>query len=215
MGLLIDFYTGDTDQIVSAWKSNNADKLVGGEIVSAQADLSFHLSAEDLDRLVLSACSLLRRSPITFEQSIETDFMVIPAANPEKGIHAMTYAFTDLFATVTVDQAATLYEMWVAQMPEPDEPSSRSVLKMYVERFRRVMQNALFTAVLAPILAVYWLFSPSFRRERTKNKLTRREAKEKGIATPEYTLKEATVALITTCQTAKAQGSRVIYAWSL
>jgi hypothetical protein len=214
MGLLIDFYTGDTNQIVTAWKSNNAEKLAG-EIVSAHADLSFHLSAEDLDLLVLSACRLLRRTPMTFEQSIETDFMVIPAADPEKGIHAMTHAFTDLFATIPVDQATALYEMWVAQMPKSDELPPRSVLQIYVERAQRVMLDALFTAVLAPILAAYWLFSPSFRRERRQNKLKRREAKEKGTTTPEYTLKEATVTLITTCQTAKAQGSRVIYAWSL
>lgn len=213
MGLLIDFYTGDAEKIINAWRRGDTDVLAQRNIVYSRADLSFHLSPEDLDRLMLAGSNLLGRPPMIFERAIQEDILLIPTADPEKGIHQMADSFASLFADIQPDQAATLYEMWTAQMPEPSPHPSAS--RRFSRELRKHLLDALFCLLLGPILATYWLFSPSFRKERRQNKAKREAAKKEPTAVPKYTLKDAVVDLIITCKTAKERRTTVLYAWSL
>lgn len=213
MGMLMDFYAGDAEKIVNALNKGDADMLANGRVVAAHADLSFNLSAEDLNQLVVAACALRHYPAMSFDQFIHATITVNPEADPEMGIHEMAQSFTDLFAAIPLDQAPTLYETWIAHIPDPPKAATPGLMKKWVFRIQSGMMEGLFYLVLTPILAVYWLFSPSFRKERRQNKLKREAAKAETVA--EYTLNEAVSALITTCQTARAQGTKIIYAWSV
>jgi hypothetical protein len=215
MGMLIDFYTGDTGRIIDALKGSNWDKLARGGIVSAHADLSFHLWPDDLDQLVRCACALLNRPTMTFAQSIQSDIVLCPPDAPEGGVHEMSNAFIDLFAAISPDQSASLCEMWLAQMPEPP-PVPRPT---GIQRFMRGIQDrfvyVVCAAVFIPLLAAYWLFSRRLREARRQGKRKRAMAGKKTTSAPTDTLPDAIAALITTCQVAKAQGKSVVYAWGI
>ena len=215
MGLLIDFYTGDAEKIINAWRRGDSDMLAQRDIVYSRVDLSFHLSPEDLDQLMLAGCALLGRPPMIFERAIQEDILLVPVADPEKGIHQMTDAFANLFADIQPDQVATLYEMWTAQMPDPEPSPCPSASQRFSWELRKYLLDALFWLLLAPVLATYWLLSPSFRKERRQNKAEREAAKNKPTAVPKYALNDAVADLITTCKTAKERGTKVLYAWSL
>jgi hypothetical protein len=217
MGMLIDFYTGDKERIVDALKSGDMGTPASDSYVIANADFSFHLSIGDLDQLVLSACALLDNPPITFSESIESinADLLVPATDPENGIHEMSNAFTDLFAAVPAEHATKLYELWCAKLPEPPKPSSETIFQHAVRKVKQGMVLTVFTIMLSPIFAAIWLFSPNFRKERKLNKMKRDLEKKEVEAAPQYTLKNAIEALIHTCQTAKAHGKKVICAWSI
>ncbi len=217
MGMLMDFYTGDAKRIVEAWKNEDSGsgRLEDKSFVTGHACLSFHLAQEDLDALVNAACTLLGRPAMTFAQCIAADLAAVPAEDPESAIHLMTHAFTELLAAVPQGQAASLCEAWMTQLPEPDAAPPRARRERALDRLRRGMLDAIFAAVLFPVFAVVWLFSPGFRKDRKRNKLARKAATQQTARSPEYTLKEATAALIATCQTARAQGTKVLYAWSV
>jgi hypothetical protein len=104
--------------------------------------------------------------------------------------------------------------MWVDSMPEQAPALSPGLVQRYIRRVQRGIAELLFSAVMVPMLAAAWL-SPGFRKERQQNRLKRQKANREASTVAPYTLKEATVALVSTCRTAKARGSMVLYAWSL
>ncbi len=114
--MLIDFYTGDAKRIVDAWHREDADALADARIVSAHADLSFHVGPEELDGLVLTACELAARPPMTFSACVRGQL----PPDAESGIHELSDAFRDLLASVPGDDAGELYERWAANVERQD-----------------------------------------------------------------------------------------------
>lgn len=210
--MLIDFYTGDTGRIVQAWKQGDVTRAAPHVIASA--DLSFHLSEDDLERLLKQACSLLQSPYIGFAQAIRKDLdLMLPES--EAGIHEMTDAFTELFAAIPPDRVADLYQLWWAPIHEEPVRRSETALRQILGKMKGKLEAAIFTALLAPILACAWLFSPGFRRDRARNRATRTSNRAKAPVPPENTLQHALEALIFTCRTAKSHGTKVVYVWSL
>ncbi len=121
MGMLIDFYTGDAERIVDAWRREDADAFADPRVVVARADLSFHIGPEELDQLVLTACELTARPAMTFSACVRGHL----APDAESGIHELSDAFRDLLAGVPAEQAGQLYERWVGKLPEPLDAAPR------------------------------------------------------------------------------------------
>jgi hypothetical protein len=214
MGMLIGFYAGDKARIVKAWKSGNAALPVDNSCVIANADLSFHLSEDDLDRLMSAASSLVQAPRISFAESVGKDLVRVDA-DSEAGIHEMTDAFTDLFATIPRERTAELYQLWRAQLPEQTAVPAGSDIKKRARKIGHYIQTALFGLIFGPVLLCAWLFSPGFRKDRARNKAKAALRTPDLPILPAYTMKEALEALIHTCRTAKSCGKKVIYIWSL
>jgi hypothetical protein len=215
LGMLMNFYTGDKERIVHAFKRGYLEPRAGDRYVIASADFSFHLAVDELDQIVLSACSLLGYPPITLSDSIHADLVPVPASDPEAGIHEMSSAFMDLFASMRSEHAAKVYELWRTNLPEEPKASSDTVVQRCVRKVNHGIVITIIAIVITPIIAANWLFSPSFRKDRKQNRMKVDMAKKESKAAPEYTLSNAIEALINTCQTAKAHGKKVIYAWSI
>jgi len=109
MAMLIDFYTGDAKRIVDAWHREGGDALADTRVVASHADLSFHLGPEELDQLVLTACELAARPPMTFAACVRGEL----SPDAESGIHELSDAFRDLLAEVPAERAGQLYERWM------------------------------------------------------------------------------------------------------
>jgi len=212
MGMLIDFYTGDAKRIVDAWHREDADVLADARVVAAHADLSFHLGPEGLDHLVLTACELAARPPMTFAACVRGEL----SPDAESGIHELSDAFRDLLAEVPAEQAGQLYERWTEKLPEPPVPASEPRWRRRIDAIRDRVMSLVLGAVLLPMLAGAWLFSRRFREERRRNRATlAARAKEVEAAGKSETLRDAVAKLMETCRTAKARGKKVLYAWSL
>jgi hypothetical protein len=214
MGMFIGFYAGDKARIVKAWKSGNVTLPVDDSCVIANADLSFQLSEDDLDQLMFAASSLVQAPPMSFAESVDRDLVRV-AAGSEQGIHEMTDAFTELFATIPPERTAELYELWRANLPAQPGPRTRSGIRDRARKIGGYVQIALLGLIVGPILMGAWLFSPGFRKDRARNKANAKLHTRNVPNLPAYTMKEAIEALIHTCQTAKSCGKKVIYVWSL
>ncbi|WP_273028078.1 hypothetical protein [Massilia timonae] len=214
MGLLINFYTGDTARIVTAWKSGNGYLDGDDPLVTAHADLSFHLSDDTLDLLMSSAASILQVPARRFSASIQGDLVPI-SPDSTAGIHLMSPAFTELFAAIPSERTAELHRTWCAALPAPEAPPASPPVRTFLRKVADSASRVLFSLVFFPVVLGMLLFNPGFRKERARNKAQAALRRTVAQATPEYTMKEAIDALARTCRTAKADGMKVVYSWSL
>lgn len=214
MGLLINFYTGDTSRIVAGWKNGNGC-LDGDEpFVAAHADLSFHLSDDDLDLLMSSALSMLQLPAQRFSASIQGDLVPI-SADSSAGIHVMDAAFTELFAAIPPERTDELHRIWCAALPAPEVPPASPPARAFLRKARDGISRTLFGLVFSPFILCMWLFSPGLRKDRARNKAQAARRQAVAQAIPAYTMKEAIGALAHTCRIAKSDGMKVVYSWSL
>jgi hypothetical protein len=213
--MLMNFYTGDKEQIVDALVHREIQRSAGDSYVIANADFSFHLSPDELDEIVLSACQLLSHPPITLSDSIQADFFLDPPSDPEAGIHEMSTTFIDLFASLPLGDAEKLYELWCTKLPEQPVTSPDMMFQRLVRKLKQGIGFAIVAIVITPLIAANWLFSSRFRKDRKLNKMKQARSGADLVAGPEYTLLNAIEALIETCQAAKTHHTKVIYAWSL
>jgi len=214
MGLLINFYTGDTARIAAGWESGNG-RLDGDEpFVAAHADLSFHLSDAALDLLMSSASSILKLPAQRFSASIQSDLVPISAASTA-GIHVMNAAFTELFAAIPPGRTAELHRIWCDALPALDAPPASPPGRAFLRKAGNGASRLLFSLVFSPFILCMWLFSPGLRKDRARNRAQAARRQTMAQALPEYTMKEAIDALTRTCRTAKSGGMQVVYSWSL
>lgn len=214
MGLLINFYTGDTERIVAAWKRGNG-YLDGDEpFVTAHADLSLHLCDDTLDLLMSSAASILQVPAPRFCASIQDDLVPISPGSAA-GIHLMSPAFTELFAAIPPERTAELHRIWCAALPAPEAPPASPPVEAFLRKVADGASRVLFSLVFFPLVLGMWLFNPGFRKDRARNKAQAALRRTVAQAAPEYTMKEAIDALARTCRTAKADSMQVVYSWSL
>lgn len=216
MGMLVDFYCGDTKRIVNAWRRNDTATLEDPAVVTGHADLSFHLSPDDLEALVLAACELAGRPPISFSACLKGD--APPEA--ESGIHELSEALRDLLAAIPAEQVGALYDRWSERRPKEAPAVQRSWWTRLADRFTNWLLAIVFMVILIPIEGALWLFSRDFREKRRRSKAARavhEAAPPQGqeAAAGAYTLRDAMASLVETCGTARATGRAVLYAWSL
>jgi hypothetical protein len=212
MGMLIDFYAGDSKQIADAWHRSDGQVLAVPGLVASHTDFSFHVWPDDLDELALAACALTSRPPMTFAACVRDE---VPAG-AESGIHELSNEFRDLLAAVPAEQAGQLFDRWMERLPKPPGRRPRTCAHAFRRAIRDGVGRLLFGAVLIPIIAVAWLFDRSFREGRRRNR-ARLEARatEAASTAPSYTLREGVASLVATCRTAREQNKPVLYAWSL
>jgi hypothetical protein len=214
MGILMCFYAGDTPRIVEGWKSGNGFPQEDEPYVAAHADLSFHLSEDDLDQLMSIAASIVQVPSTGFIASIQEN-LEPASADSNDGIHVMSDAFIALFASIPPARTDELYRMWCAILPQQEIHPARTPAREFLRRTKRNLACVPFALIFAPILLGAWLFSPGFRKERTRNKAQAALRKTAVPGVPEYTMREAIDALVRTCRIAKASGMKVIYIWTL
>ena len=215
MAILVDLYFGNGEQIVQALAAGNFSSLDSSSICSGE--VGFKLLCEPdaaFDELIKAAAELSGKPPFSLESCLPG--LWSPEAESAQAILAPQ--FLNLFADVSeesVDQLAELWSQTLAGLPGcdgngGDHAGEKGPMKTTLSRVRQTFTKGVFTAVLTPILAVSSL-SPSFRRERKKNREQLMARQTAAVPSTSGLL----LKLVALCRTAKNTPQDVVFAWSL
>jgi hypothetical protein len=124
VGTWSDLYAGDASKIGEAFE--HAGDARGLQGLLAHADLPGMVPDESgelpnsPDVLTLLACAVSGRQPLEFGDAITERLMGDPDSDEAvDGAYVMSEAWTELFAALTPEQAATLASRWFAEW-DPD-----------------------------------------------------------------------------------------------
>jgi hypothetical protein len=219
MGLLIDFYTGDEEKIVQAFKKGDVSLFDGSSIPSKKADFTFHLNLyEDFDLLLKIVNAHVEIPSQKFEQWIEKACFLDPEDDPECALYRMSSGFRDLFAAIPAGKAKEIAEEWDAKLTEKYPVNTLKIgkIKRLGRKIEDIVQYCICATVFFIALAVVWMFSPKFRKESSENKRKLDEKNRKNaIDIDEYNINTAVADLVDLCQYAKSNNLNVLFSWCL
>ena len=110
MGVLMNFYAGQADKIVSLIETG--DDLDQG--VSASADFSLHIDEDALDEMLAAACEHKQRDRIDWHEAVSADEPISDSA------FKMSPAFVELFAGLSAQDFVPAARPWLGQILTPD-----------------------------------------------------------------------------------------------
>ena len=115
MGLSLEFYAGDPDQIGAAFTEFALDGLRAGRLAHSCADLSLHLSPNDLDLLSEQIGAALGRSPLRLLESLER---TVGGTPDESGASVVSPNWVAAVAAVPADQIQQPTRSWLQAVAE-------------------------------------------------------------------------------------------------
>ncbi len=115
MGLSIEFYAGDPDEIGRVFTNVGFDGLRDGSVAHGYADLSLHLSPEHFDSLSEQAGAALKRTPVLLLDSLER---TVGGTEGERGADVISPRWVGMMAAVPTELVATIAKNWMAVVAE-------------------------------------------------------------------------------------------------
>jgi hypothetical protein len=137
MGLSLEFYAGNAEEIGKAFCSFNLDKLRDGSLTVAYADFSLHLSPVDLDILSHEVAVILRCEPIYLLDSL-VEAMCEESA--EHGADKVAGEWVHMVARLADDQLEELAHNWIAGIAEEHKDPSVQVTPDAIRALEELVQ---------------------------------------------------------------------------
>jgi hypothetical protein len=110
MGLSVEFYAGNPDEIGPAFTEIEFEGLRDGTVAHSYADLSLHLSLTDFDILSEQIGVLLGRPPILLLDSLEGSIGGTP---DESDAAVVSPEWVAVVAAVPAESASSLTSQWL------------------------------------------------------------------------------------------------------
>lgn len=113
MGLLMEFYAGNGQEIGAAFTEGDFDRL--SALPLAQADFSLHLSPTDLDILSETAFEMMGRTPIGLLDSLKAS---VGGNDEENGADVVSESWVAGFAAFPDERVHELALRWMTAVAE-------------------------------------------------------------------------------------------------
>jgi hypothetical protein len=137
MGLSLEFYAGNAEEIGKAFCSFTLDKLHDGSLALAYADFSLHLSPVDLDILSQQIAVILRCEPIYLLDSLVEAFC---EESTEHGADKVAGEWVQMVARLADEQLEELAHLWITGVAEEHKEPSIQVTPDAVRALRELVQ---------------------------------------------------------------------------
>lgn len=134
MGLLMDFYAGDAQEIGGAFTAGDFDALNSRAI--AHADFSLHLSPTDLDILSETAFEMMGRVPTGLLDSLEEN---VGGDGAESSADTVTEAWVTGMAAFPNDRVPELAQRWLRAVAEDRGDSDDAVTPDALQAVRELI----------------------------------------------------------------------------
>jgi hypothetical protein len=117
MGLSLEFYAGDAQTIGTAFTEVEFDKIRDGRKAAAYADLSLHLSPEDLDLLSTLAAEHLNTPPLLLWECLNESVGSLDEGETGEA-WTVDPRWVGMVAALQDQDASPLTARWIARMAD-------------------------------------------------------------------------------------------------
>lgn len=210
MAILVSLFAGDSTAIRRCLDSGGWPPKLLASKCAEEVRFKFGIMPEQaFDALIVSAVRLAKVQPFSFGDCVSGRL----AQDGESFQGTVNGRFIELFSKLPESQIHELSAHWTADIGsicDAEFPPIQPRKHTWVDRVASVIQAAIFGVVMFPILAIAHL-SPSFRRDRAKNKKKLAERKRSAPQTNQ----ELLASLIRVCAIARDRNDVVVYTWSI
>lgn len=210
MAILVSLFAGDSTAIRRCLDSGGWPPELTASKCAEEVGFKFGIMPEQaFDVLIDSAVRLAKVEPFSFGDCVSGRL----AQDGESFQGTVSGRFIELFSEFPESQIAELSADWTAKIGgiyDAALPPIARRKRAWVDRIGSTIQAVIFGAVMFPILAIAHL-SPSFRRDRAKNKQKLAEWKRPAPQTNQDLLGS----LRRVCTIARDRNDAIVYTWNI
>ena len=210
MAILVSLFAGDSTAIRRCLNSGGWPPELPASKCVEEVGFKFGIMPEQaFDALIDSAVRLAKVQPFSFGDCVSGRL----ALDGGSFQGTVTGRFIELFSEFPESQIQELSAHWTTEIGsiyDADFPPIERRKRTWVDSVGSVIQAVIFGAVMFPILAIAHL-SPSFRRDRAKNKKKLAVWKRPAPQTNQDLL----ASLRRVCIIARDRNDSVVYTWNI
>lgn len=210
MAILVSLFAGDSTAICRCLDSGGWPPELPASKCAEEVGFKFGIMPEQaFDALIDSAVRLAKVQPFGFGDCVSGSF----AQDGESFQGTVSGRFIELFSEFPESQIQELSADWttkIGSIYDAEFPPIERKKRTWVDRVGSVIQAVIFGMVMFPILAIAHL-SPSFRRDRAKNKKKLAQWK-RPVPQANH---ERLASLRRVCTIARDRNDVLVYTWNI